>query len=136
MDRKDIDKSLKWDTEKIYKTDDDFYKDVEEVKNLIEKTKTYKGRILESADSLYDFLKTDEKLERKFSKLGVYASLKSDEDTRVAKYQEMTKITDNLFASLAQELSFITPEILSEDYKKVKTYYRRKRRAKNLRPLL
>ncbi|MDU2201753.1 MAG: oligoendopeptidase F [Anaerococcus hydrogenalis] len=130
MDRKDIEKSLKWDTEKIYKTDEDFYKDVEEVKNLIEKTKTYKGRILESADSLYDFLKTSEKLERKFSKLGVYASLKSDEDTRVAKYQEMTKITDNLFASLAQELSFITPEILSEDYKKVKTYIDQKEELK------
>lgn len=130
MDRKDIDKSLKWDTEKIYKTDEDFYKDVEEVKNLIEKTKTYKGRILESADSLYDFLKTSEKLERKFSKLGVYASLKSDEDTRVAKYQEMTKIADNLFASLAQELSFITPEILSEDYKKVQTYIEEKDQLK------
>ncbi len=130
MDRKDIDKSLKWDTEKIYKTDEDFYKDVEEVKNLIEKTKTYKGRILDSADSLYDFLKTSEKLERKFSKLGVYASLKSDEDTRVAKYQEMTKIADNLLASLAQELSFITPEILSEDYEKVQRYIEEKEELK------
>lgn len=130
MDRKDIDKSLKWDTEKIYKTDDDFYKEVEEVKNLIEKTKAYKGKILQSADSLYDFLKTDEKLERKFSKLGVYASLKSDEDTRVAKYQEMLKIADNLFANLAQELSFITPEILSEDYEKVQTYIEEKEELK------
>lgn len=130
MDRKDIDKSLKWDTEKIYKTDEDFYKDVEEVKNLIEKTKTYKGKILQSADSLYDFLKTSEKLERKFSKLGVYASLKSDEDTRVAKYQEMSKIADNLFANLAQELSFITPEILSEDYEKVQRYIEEKEELK------
>ena len=130
MDRKDIDKSLKWDTEKIYKTDEDFYKEVEEVKNLIEKTKAYKGKILQSADSLYDFLKTDEKLERKFSKLGVYASLKSDEDTRVAKYQEMSKIADNLFANLAQELSFITPEILSEDYNKVQTYIEEKEELK------
>lgn len=130
MDRKDIDKSLKWDTEKIYKTDEDFYKEVEEVKNLIEKTKAYKGKILQSADNLYDFLKTDEKLERKFSKLGVYASLKSDEDTRVAKYQEMSKIADNLFANLAQELSFITPEILSEDYKKVQTYIEEKEELK------
>lgn len=130
MDRKDIDKSLKWDTEKIYKTDEDFYKEVEEVKNLIEKTKAYKGKILQSADSLYDFLKTDEKLERKFSKLEVYASLKSDEDTRVAKYQEMSKIADNLFANLAQELSFITPEILSEDYNKVQTYIEEKEELK------
>ena len=130
MDRKDIDKSLKWDTEKIYKTDEDFYKEVEEVKNLIEKTKAYKGKILQSADSLYDFLKTNEKLERKFSKLGVYASLKSDEDTRVAKYQEMSKIADNLFANLAQELSFITPEILSEDYNKVQTYIEEKEELK------
>ena len=130
MDRKDIDKSLKWDTEKIYKTDEDFYKEVEEVKNLIEKTKAYKGKILQSADSLYDFLKTSEKLERKFFKLGVYASLKSDEDTRVSKYQEMTKISDNLFANLAQELSFITPEILSEDYEKVQTYIEEKEELK------
>lgn len=130
MDRKDIDKSLKWDTEKIYKTDEDFYKEVEEVKNLIEKTKAYKGKILQSADSLYDFLKTNEKLERKFFKLGVYASLKSDEDTRVAKYQEMSKIADNLFANLAQELSFITPEILSEDYNKVQTYIEEKEELK------
>ena len=126
MDRKDIDKSLKWDTEKIYKTDEDFYKDVEEVKKLLEKTKTYKGRILQSADSLYDFLKTSEKLERKFFKLSVYASLKSDEDTRVAKYQEMSKVGDNLFAEIARELSFITPEILSEDYEKVQAYIKEK----------
>lgn len=130
MDRKDIDKSLKWDTEKIYKTDEEFYKEVEEVKNLIEKTKAYKGKILQSADSLYDFLKTSEKLERKFFKLDVYASLKSDEDTRVAKYQEMSKIADNLLANLAQELSFITPEILSEDYKKVQTYIEEKEELK------
>ena len=130
MDRKDIDKSLKWDTEKIYKTDEDFYKDVEEVKKLLEKTKTYKGRILQSADSLYDFLKTDEKLERKFLKLSVYASLKSDEDTRVAKYQEMSKVGDNLFAEIARELSFITPEILSEDYEKVQAYIKEKEELK------
>ncbi len=130
MDRKDIDKSLKWDTEKIYKKDEEFYKDVEEVKKLLEKTKTYKGRILQSANSLYDFLKTSEKLERKFLKLSVYASLKSDEDTRVAKYQEMTKIADNLFAEIAKELSFITPEILSEDYEKVQAYIKEKEELK------
>lgn len=130
MDRKDIDKSLKWDTEKIYKTDEDFYKDVEEVKKLLEKTKTYKGRILQSANSLYDFLKTSEKLERKFLKLSVYASLKSDEDTRVAKYQEMSKVGDNLFAEIAKELSFITPEILSEDYEKVQAYIKEKEELK------
>ena len=61
MDRKDIDKSLKWDTEKIFKNDEDLYKEVEEIKKLIENLKTYKGRILQSPDSLYDFLKENEK---------------------------------------------------------------------------
>lgn len=126
MDRNEIDKSLKWDTEKIYKNDDDFYKEVEDVKKLIEEVKSYKGRILESADSLLSFLKDSEKLERKFSKLAVYASLKSDEDTRVGKYQEMEKITTNLYGDLAKELSFITPEILKEDYSKVEEYIEKK----------
>lgn len=126
MNRNEIDKSLKWDTEKIYKSDDDFYKEVEEVKNLLKEVKTYKGRILESADSLYKFLKDSEKLERKFSKLGVYASLKSDEDTRVSKYQEMEKIATNLYGDLVKNLSFVNPEILSDDYEKVKSFINQK----------
>lgn len=126
MDRKDIDKSLKWDTEKIFKNDEDFYKEVEEIKKLIENLKTYKGRILQSPDSLYDFLKENEKLERKFGKLYVYASLKSDEDTRVSKYQEMRKIADNLLAQISKDLSFIRAEILKEDFDKIKSYIDKK----------
>lgn len=130
MDRKDIEKSLKWDTGKIYKTDDEFYKDVEEVEKSLEKVKAYKGRILESAEILYNFLKDSEKVERIFLKLDVYANLKSDEDTRVAKYQEMVQVATNLYARLAKDLSFINPEILKEDYEKVKSFIDQKEELK------
>ena len=67
---------------------------------------------------------------RKIYKAGVYASLKSDDDTRVTKYQEMTQTIAIVDSALSQKLSFITPEILSEDYEKIKTLLEEKEEVK------
>src|SRR5699024_8966158 len=122
MERSTIDENLKWDTSKIFKEDEDFYKAIDEIKELVKKNKTYKGKITEDADTFYNFLQDNEKLERLASKTFVYGSLKSDEDTRVTKYQEMRQTITNVYADLQRELSFITPEILKTDYEKIKSF--------------
>ena len=127
MDRKDIDKSLKWDLTKIYEKDEDFYKAYDQVKKALSEIEAYKGKITQSADSLYKFLKDLEKLARDFEKLYVYASLKSDQDTRVSKYQEMKQSAQNLDASLREKTSFVNPEILNEDYEKIKNFMEEKK---------
>lgn len=119
MQRNEIDEKLKWDTSLIYANDDDFYKDIEELKSQAKDLGKYKGKITENSDTLLSFLKDYESFMRKFYKAGVYASLRSDEDTRVTKYQEMTQTISIVGSELSQELAFITPEILGEDYEKI-----------------
>jgi len=130
MQREDIEKRLTWDTSLIYKNDDEFYKEIEESKKIADDLTNYKGKITKNADTLLDFLKDYENLMRKLYKAGVYASLKSDEDTRVTKYQEMTQTIAIVDSELSQKLSFITPEILSEDYEKIKTLLEEKEELK------
>lgn len=52
----------------------------------------------------------------------VYSSLKSDEDTTVSKYQEMSQIAQNTYVYASSVLSFISPEILSTDEKIIDKY--------------
>lgn len=122
MERKDIDQKLKWDTTSIYEKDEDFYEDIENVKNLADKLVGFKGKITASLDNFKDFIKLDEEFSRKLEKAYVYASLKSDEDTRVTKYQEMDQVATNTYVALTEALSFVRPELLATDQEKVKEY--------------
>ena len=122
MERKDIDQKLKWDTTSIYEKDEDFYEDIENVKNLADKLVGFKGKITASLDNFKDFIKLDEEFSRKLEKACVYASLRSDEDTRVTKYQEMDQVATNTYVALTEALSFVRPEILATDQEKIKEY--------------
>jgi oligoendopeptidase F len=130
MQREDIEKRLTWDTSLIYKNDDEFYKEIEESKKIADDLTNYKDKITKNADTLLDFLKDYENLMRKLYKAGVYASLKGDEDTRVSKYQEMTQTISIVDSEISQKLSFITPEILGEDYEKIKSLLEEKEKLK------
>ena len=122
MERKDIDQRLKWDTTSIYAKDEDFYEDIENVKKLADKLVGFKGKITASLDNFKDFIKLDEEFSRKLEKACVYASLKSDEDTRVTKYQEMDQVATNTYVALTEALSFVRPELLATDQEKIKEY--------------
>lgn len=122
MERKDIDQRLKWDTTSIYEKDEDFYEDIENVKKLADKLVGFKGKITASLDNFKEFIKLDEEFSRKLGKACVYASLKSDEDTRVTKYQEMDQVATNTYVALTEALSFVRPELLATDQEKIKEY--------------
>lgn len=122
MLRYDIDEKYKWDLEKIYKNLNEFKKDYEEIKKGIEKLCKFNGKICQSAKSLEEFLKLDEKVERKIEKLYVYASLKSDENTRETANQELKQEAMNLYSEFIGKLSFVKSQILKEDYKLIEKY--------------
>ena len=122
MERKDIDQRLKWDTTSIYEKDEDFYEDIENVKKLADKLVGFKGKITSSLDNFKEFIELDEEFSRKLEKAYVYASLKSDEDTRVTKYQEMDQVATNTYVALTEALSFVRPELLETDQEKIKEY--------------
>ena len=79
--RSEIDDKYKWDLTPIYKNEDDWKKDYEEVKNEIEKVKNFKNTFLKNGQELYKFLEYDEKVSRKLEKLYYYAHLNYDSNT-------------------------------------------------------
>nr|WP_072536677.1 oligoendopeptidase F [Anaerococcus mediterraneensis] len=122
MKRSEVEERLKWDTTSIYETDEGFYKDIEEIKGLVDELKTYKGKITSDLETFKSYLKLSEKFNRKMEKAYVYSSLKSDEDTKVTKYQEMSQVAQNTWVAAASELSFISPELLNTDKKIIDKY--------------
>ena len=122
MQRNEVEQRLTWDTSLIYGDDQDFYTEIDEVKSLSEDLKKYRGKIASDLDTFKAFLKDYENLSRKLEKAYVYASLKSDEDTTVTKYQEMDQVAAITLAKVSEDLSFVTPELLATDYETIKKY--------------
>ena len=122
MKRSEVEERLKWDTSSIYADDEGFYKDIEEIRDLVGKLKEFKGKLTKDLDTFKEYLKLEEKFSRKMEKAYVYSSLRSDEDTTVAKYQEMSQVAQNTYVHAASELSFISPEILSTDEEIINSY--------------
>ncbi len=121
--RSEIDLKDTWDLTPIYKNLDDFYTDYNSLKEEIKTLEKYKGRLLENAQTLLEFLQTNDKLTRKLYKLYYYANLSFDVDTTNDKTRELTVLIANLMTEFASHTDFVTPEFLKGDYKKIQKFY-------------
>lgn len=131
--REQIDDKYKWDLTTIFKTDEDFLKEYDIVSKEIEKISDYRGKILESADSLLDFLEFSDELERKVYRLYYYSHLKFDQDTTNIKYQEFKGKMDNLFTKYSELSSFVSPEMFAKKYKEVEKFIEENKKLEKYR---
>jgi oligoendopeptidase F len=111
-DRSKVDDKYKWDLTHIYPTDDAWQKAKEKLSAETPKLREFKGKLGGSASTLADALELASTLSKELSRTYVYASMSSDTDTRVAKYQGMQQEMVQLGAALAAEAAYIEPEIL------------------------
>ena len=121
-ERKDIKIEDTWDLTLIFKTDEEFYKELKEVESNISIITKYQGHILDNSNNLLSFLKQSDLDERKLYKLYYYAHLKLDQDTSNTTYQEMEGKITNLLQQYSVLTSFIMPELMQGDYNKVLEY--------------
>ena len=68
---------------------------------------------MDSAESLLNITERYLDLSRRLEKLYVYAHMKNDQDTRVAKYQEYYAKAMTLYSQLDQVFSFYEPEFMA-----------------------
>ena len=54
MERQKIESQFKWTIDEMYPSESDLNKDIEKVKELVEKVVTYKGKLSESKSNLYE----------------------------------------------------------------------------------
>lgn len=111
--RSEVADESKWSINDIYASDEAWEEDFKRAQRFIEKIASYNGELRKSPRRLLEYLKLDDELTLLFDGLVNYAQRKSDEDTRVAKYQDMCNRLEMLYVGIAGAASFVTPEILS-----------------------
>ena len=113
LQRNGINEKDTWDLSTIFETDQKWE---EELALLTENTKeaaSLEGHLLDSAESLLNITECYLDLSRRLEKLYVYAHMKNDQDTRVAKYQEYYAKAMTLYSQLDQVFSFYEPEFMA-----------------------
>ena len=103
----------KWAIEDLYATDEAWEQELATVAEDQAYLASFAGRLAESAQVLLQYLTAVEKINAKGELLANYCMRKSDEDTRVAKYQAMVGKFMSAFVALSAATSFETPEILA-----------------------
>lgn len=110
--REEIPEQFKWALEDIYPTDNDWQADLEKLKAMPDRILSFKGKLGESAENLYDFMKLSEEISLLCDNLGNYAQRRYDENTANPKYQGFTGQLMNVYVSINSAGSFETPEIV------------------------
>ena len=114
-DRNKIPDEFKWDLTAIYPSDQAWRADKEKLVSELPELRKFQGALGSSASRLADALETQSRLDKELARLYVYASMSSDQDTRVSAYQGMEQEMIQLNSSLGTEEAFIQPEILKID---------------------
>jgi oligoendopeptidase F len=121
-ERSAVPDKYKWDLTQIYPTDQAWRAGKEKVAGELPTIRAFRGTLGASAAKLADALELASRLAKEFSRLYVYASMMSDQDTRVSSNRGMQQEMTQLGATFAEETSFMEPEILKLDPSKVDSF--------------
>jgi len=114
-DRSKVPDKYKWNLAEIYPTDDAWKQAKEKFLTDLPGIEKYKGTLASSSQSLFGCLELVNLLAKDYSRLAVYASMTSDQDTRDSKYLAMNQEMTQIGSTFAAKASYIEPEILKID---------------------
>lgn len=110
--RSHIDEKDQWDLSTVFATDDAWEAELASLDGDLENAKAYKGRLTASSNDLLAITESYLSLSRRLEKLYVYASMKNDQDTTVAKYQEYQAKVTAIYAKFSEIFAFYEPELM------------------------
>lgn len=112
-DRKDIDVKDTWNLESIYANNELWEEDYAALEKDAAEFAKLKGAIEADVSKIPAVLDAYYGLHRRLSKLGVYARMRSDQDTTDSTYQTMSAKIGSLGVKICAASAFVEPEILS-----------------------
>ena len=121
--REEIDSKYKWDLSSMFPSDKAFEAGLEELKAYCPKLLAFKGKISTSAQSLLEFLQLEDQMTLLLYKIINYAERKSDEDTRVAKYQAYVANATSAYTQVGEATSWFAAELLAIPAESVEKFY-------------
>ncbi|MEO8548294.1 MAG: M3 family oligoendopeptidase, partial [Sphingomicrobium sp.] len=102
-----------WDLRDIYPTDAAWEAERKAIQAQIPSLLRYKGKLGQSAAELKAALQAQSDLNKRASRLYTYASLKADEDRRIAANQERKQQAQDVFTALGEATSWANPELVA-----------------------
>lgn len=122
LTRDEVPEHLTWDLTTIFESDEAWEAELKEVDALAKQASDFKGKVAESAESLYNTLQFSDALYERLHRLYVYSHLKHDQDTTNSKYQDLDGRVRSVLSNIGAAWSFITPEILALDEATLNSY--------------
>jgi oligoendopeptidase F len=135
-ERANVPENLKWNTADLYASEDAWYQAKDAVATRVPKMADFQGKLGESATAFYDAISAMEALDQDLTRLQVYASMRGDEDTRLAKPREMNQIIEPIAVQFYSTISYIRPEILALGAEKVNGFLAAEPRLAPYKPML
>ncbi|STO08638.1 oligoendopeptidase F [Exiguobacterium aurantiacum] len=111
-----------WSLETIYADDQAWEQDFEALKANVPALMEYKGKLGDSADTLYAALSLRDELSRQLHKLYTYAHMRYDEDTANSHYQALNDRAGTLASQISAQLAFMTPELLAIEESRIEAF--------------
>jgi oligoendopeptidase F len=102
-----------WDLRDVFPSDAAWDAERQSILAAIPGLKAYQGKLGRSAATLKAALQAKSDLNRRISRLYTYASLKADEDRRVAVNQEHKQQAQDVFTALGEATAWANPEIVA-----------------------
>ena len=134
--RKDFKENLKWNVQDLYKTEEDYEKDYQFVKEHLKDYGKYQGHLLDNENILYEALSFDNHLSKILERIYVYAQINNDSDTTEVKYQAMYGKAYKLYEEYQEACSFLVPEILKGDRALIEEYVKKNSKLKEYERVL
>ena len=105
---------FKWDLSLMYKTKEDFEKELASVKPMLPALNELRGKLGdESGEPLAKFLELSYAMERKMDRLGTYAGHLYDQDMRDAEARSMKDRVTSVAVEMSSETSWMAPEVMA-----------------------
>jgi oligoendopeptidase F len=108
-----VDPAYMWDLSDLYPSPEAWTAARDRLKTQIDGLDKYKGTLGKSAKDMLAALSAFSDAQRSATRLSAYASLKADEDVRIAANQERNQLAASLATQFGEKTAWSTPEILT-----------------------
>ena len=117
-----MESELEWNLKEIFKSKEDLNNAINNLYELIEKIKSYKGKLANGVDEIFSCYKNLEKALELHEKIYGYAMLKYHKDMSNQDSIKLYKMAEKVTTEFAETESFISPEVSKIEDEKLEEY--------------
>ena len=134
--RDEIPAQYKWNLTDMFASDELWEEEAQLVLDLAKELEQYKGRLAESATTLLDYFKKNDKAMYHAERVYVHGNQRMHENTVSSKYQGWSAKADTIMVAYNSAVAFVNPEILAIEEAVLEQFYKDEPELENYRRII